>query len=205
MGRYSIDEFIAQTSQQEQRDGLFELESDRMLAIHLNGQVWIKTGAMVAYTGHITFTREGLLEHGIGQMLKRVVTGEGTRLTKAEGVGQLYVADQAKKISILHLSNDTVYVNGNDILAFEPGIEWDIQMMRKIAGLLAGGLFNVRLQGVGLIAITTHYDPITLRVTPQCLVSTDPNATVGWSGGLKPEFRVDVSPHELFRARGSLS
>ena len=135
-------------------------------------------------------------------MLKRAVSGEGTRLTKAEGSGRLYLADQGKKISILHLDGDTVFVNGNDILAFEPSIEWDVKLMRKIAGLLAGGLFNVRLEGRGLVAITTHYDPVTLRVNPQVPVSTDPNATVAWSGGLTPEFKVDVSL-KSFLGRGS--
>ena len=57
-------------------------------------------------------------------------------------------------------------------------IQWDIQLMRKVAGMMAGGLFNVKLAGKGLVAITTHYDPLTLRVTPQSPVSTDPNATV---------------------------
>ena len=202
MSRYTIEEFIAKTSQRDRGEGLFELENERMLEVNLQGQVWIKTGAMVAYTGQIRFTREGLFEHGIGRMLKRAVSGEGTRLTKAEGSGRLYLADQGKKVSILHLDGDTVFVNGNDILAFEPSIEWDVKLMRKIAGLLAGGLFNVRLEGRGLVAITTHYDPVTLRVNPQVPVSTDPNATVAWSGGLTPEFKVDVSL-KSFLGRGS--
>lgn len=202
MSRYTIDEFIAKTSQRDRGEGLFELENERMLEINLNGQVWIKTGAMVAYTGQMKFTREGIFEHGLGRMLKRAVSGEGTRLTKVEGTGRLYLADQGKKISILHLDGDTVFVNGNDILAFEPTIEWDVKLMRKIAGLLAGGLFNVRLAGRGLVAITTHYDPVTLQVRPQLPVSTDPNATVAWSGGLTPEFKVDVSL-KTFLGRGS--
>lgn len=202
MSRYTIEEFIAKTSQRDRGEGLFELENERMLEINLQGQVWIKTGAMVAYTGQIRFTREGIFEHGLGRMLKRAVSGEGTRLTKAEGNGRLYLADQGKKISILHLNGDTVFVNGNDILAFEPSIQWDIKLMRKIAGVLAGGLFNVRLEGRGLLAITTHYDPVTLRVHPQLPVSTDPNATVAWSGGLTPEFKVDVSL-KTFLGRGS--
>ncbi len=44
-----------------------------------------------------------------------------------------------------------------------------------------------------MIPITTHYDPLTLKVTPEELAITDPNATVAWSGHLVPEFRTDVS------------
>ncbi|AKB18122.1 DUF124 domain-containing protein [Methanosarcina sp. WWM596] len=66
-------------------------------------------------------------------------------------------------------------------------------MMKKIAGMMAGGLFNVKLEGTGMIAITTHYDPLTLRVTAGHPVFTDPNATVAWSGDLEPEIKTDVS------------
>ena len=98
--------------------------------------------------------------------------------------------------------NEAIYVNGNDILAFEDGVRWDIKMMRKVAGMMAGGLFNVRLEGPGMIALTTHYDPLTLRVTPGHPVVTDPNATVAWSGTLEPNFRTDISLKTFF-GRGS--
>jgi uncharacterized protein (AIM24 family) len=53
-----------------------------------------------------------------------------------------------------------------------------------------------------MLALTTHYDPVTLRVTPQQPVFTDPNATVAWSGNLTPEFKTDVSL-KTFLGRGS--
>jgi uncharacterized protein (AIM24 family) len=87
-------------------------------------------------------------------------------------------------------------------LAFEDGIQWDIKMMRRISAMLAGGLFNVKLEGSGMIAITTHYDPVTLLVSPGKPVVTDPNATVAWSGNLQPEFKTDVSVKTFF-GRGS--
>ena len=93
MSRYSISEFVAATSDKERNEGLFELESPRLLQINLNGEVWTKMGSMVAFRGNIKFTREGILEHGMGKMLKRAVSGEGTRLTKAEGQGSLYLAE----------------------------------------------------------------------------------------------------------------
>lgn len=75
-------------------------------------------------------------------------------------------------------------------------------MMRKITAMMAGGLFNVRLEGTGLIAITSHYDPMTLRVTSENPVVTDPNATIAWSGNLEPAFKKDVSLKTLV-GRGS--
>ena len=164
--------------------------------------VWSKLGAMIAYQGSIKFTREDIMAHGLGKLVKRSLTGEGTRLMKAEGNGRLYLADSGKKISILNLENDNIFVSGNDLLAFQPTIQWDIKRMKKISAMLAGGLFNVNLTGTGMVAITSHYDPLTLRVTPDAPVLTDPNATVAWSGNLTPEFRTDVSMKTFF-GRGS--
>ena len=202
MSRYSIQDFIAKTGQKEKGEGFFELESDRLLEINLNGTVWTKTGSMIAYLGGIKFTREGVLEHGLGKMLKKAMTGEGVQLTKAEGVGRLYLADHGKKISILNLQEESVFVNGNDLLALQDGIEWDIKMLRKMSAMLAGGLFNVKLSGTGMVAITTHHDPLTLRVSASRPAITDPNATVAWSGNLTPKFRTDVSL-KTFLGRGS--
>ena len=159
-------------------------------------------GSMVAYRGNVKFVREGILEQGIGNLLKKAVSGEGARLTKAEGAGQVYLADSGKKITILNLKGETLFVNGNDLLAFEPTIKYEIKMMKKVSSMLAGGLFNIRLQGSGMVAFTTHYDPLTLMVTPDCPITTDPNATVAWSGTLEPQIKTDVSL-KTFVGRGS--
>jgi uncharacterized protein (AIM24 family) len=202
MSRYSIEEFIKQTEQENKGEGLFELETPRMLEVNLDGLVWAKAGAMVAYHGVIKFKREGILEHGLGTAFKKALTEEGASLMKANGQGKLYLADGGKKIIILNLQKESIFVNGNDLLAFEPSIKWEIKLMKKVAGMMAGGLFNVRCEGTGMIAITTYYEPLTLRVTPGQPIVTDPNATVAWSGNLKPEFQTDISLKTLF-GRGS--
>ncbi|MFM7261784.1 MAG: AIM24 family protein [bacterium] len=202
MARHSITDFIQTRSQRDRGEGLFELESERLLEVNLRGTVWTKTGSMVAYVGGVKFTREGVFEHGIGKLLKRAVSGEGTQLTKAEGNGRVYLADDAKKITILGMEGDDIFVNGNDVLAFEPTLQWDVKMMRKMAGMLSGGLFNLRFTGTGMLAITTHFDPLALEVRPGHPVFTDPNATVAWSGSLSPSLHTDLS-FKTFLGRGS--
>ena len=203
MSRFSLTEFVTRTAQQDRGQGVFELENDRVLEVNLDGLVWTKAGSMVAYRGQIRFTREGMLEHGLGTFLKKAVSAEDTRLTKTEGRGKLYLADAGKKVIVLELGGaDAVFVNGNDVLAFEPSLAYEISLMRKVAAMLSGGLFNVRFAGRGLVAITTHHDPLTLRVRPGEPVFTDPNATIAWSGTLVPQFRTDVSL-KTFLGRGS--
>tara|TARA_R110002073_G_scaffold75697_9_gene184624 strand:- start:9354 stop:10052 length:699 start_codon:yes stop_codon:yes gene_type:complete len=200
--RYSLQAFLEKTKDRDLNQGLFELESERMLDINLNGEVWIKMGAMVAYTGQVKFEREGVLSRGVGNLLKKAMSGEGTSLTKVSGQGSVFCADAGKKITILQLDNEAVSVNGNDLLAFEMSLKYNIRMMKKMTAMLAGGLFNIRLEGTGMVAVTTHYDPLTLPVTPSHPVITDPNATVLWSGNIEPELKTDVQ-WKTFLGRGS--
>ena len=202
MKDYSLTNFINRTKNQDRGEGLFELETDRMLEINLDGSIWTKMGSMIAYNGNIKFTREGILSQGMGNLLKKAVSGEGSKLTKAEGTGVLYLADEGKKVTILNLNDESIFVNGNDILAFQEGIKNEIKMMKKAAAMPSGGLFNIRLEGSGLVALTTHYDPITLEIRPGNPITTDPNATVAWSGNLEPAFKKDVSLKTFF-GRGS--
>lgn len=198
----TLRDFIQQTQQDEAKNDYFQLETERVLEVNLNGEVWSKKGAMISYTGNIKFERERMLEHGFGKMFKKAFTGEGTQLMKVSGNGRLYLADQGKKITIFDLQGDALCVNGNDLLAFEPTVNWDIQLMRKMAGIMSGGLFNVTLNGTGKVAITTHFEPLTLVVKPGETVYTDPHATVAWSGNLTPEFKTDIS-YRTFIGRGS--
>ncbi|NLP49244.1 AIM24 family protein [Bacillus sp. RO1] len=202
MSKYSIQQFIQKSRQEDKGQGLFELETERILEVNLNGDIWAKMGSMISYEGSIKFQREGMLDHGLGKLMKKALTGEGSQLMKASGNGKLYIADQGKKITILDLEGDSIFINGNDLLAFEKGLDWDIKLMRRVAGMMAGGLFNVRLEGRGLVAFTSHYEPLTLMVNPGQPVYTDPNATVAWSGNLQPEFVTDVQL-KTFLGRGS--
>lgn len=148
---------------------------------------------MAAYRGNIKFTREGTLEHGLGKMVKISLGGEEVNLIKAEGVGKLYLADKGKKVSVLKLEKDSLCVNFNNILAIEDSIRWDIRMMRKFSGVTENEIYNVKLEGTGMIAITTHNEPLTFRVSRERPVFTDPNTTVAWTGYLEPEVKSDLS------------
>jgi uncharacterized protein (AIM24 family) len=203
MAVQTVQEFVAATSQKEEARGKFEMENPYTLEVNLDGRVWCKMGAMIGYVGAVKFTRQGALEQGLGNLLKKMVTGEGATLMKMEGRGRVYLAEAGKRIQVLNLgAGETIFVNGNDLLALEDGMSYEIKMMRRVAGMASGGLFNIRVSGPGMVAITTHYNPITLRVTPGQPVFTDPNATVAWSGDLTPGIHTDISFKTLI-GRGS--
>ena len=68
----SLQEFVARTAQRDFGHGVFELESPRFLEVNLNGRMNTKTGSMAAYVGNIKFSREGMLDHGVGSLLKQI-------------------------------------------------------------------------------------------------------------------------------------
>jgi uncharacterized protein (AIM24 family) len=199
---YSLNDFVTETSERDNPGHDFELESTKMLEINLNGRVWTKLGSMIAYRGSVKFIREGMLEGGIGKAFMKALSGEVTPLTKVEGTGKVYVADAGKDISVLRLENTSINVSGNDLLAFQDSVKYSVTMHKKVSGMLSGGLFSVRLEGSGLVAITTHGRPLTLRVTPHDPVMTDPNSTVAWSANLSPELKTDITMKALLGRGG---
>lgn len=189
---HSISDFVSQTAEKDNPGDVFELESPKMLEAHVNGRIWSKLGAMIAYRGNLKFSREGMMEGGIGKAFMRMVSGEMSPLAKIEGQGIVYLADSAKEVTIVRLDGESINVSGNDLLAFEDTVNYEVTMHRRVAGMMAGGLFSARLTGQGMVAIVTHGRPLTLRVRPGDPVLTDPNATVAWSGNLQPEIRTDA-------------
>jgi uncharacterized protein (AIM24 family) len=200
---HTIAQFLAATSERDHPGDVFELESTSMLEVHVKGRIWSKLGAMVAYRGNLKFIREGAFEGGVGRFFTKMISGEAAPLTKIEGTGVAYLAHQRKNVTILRLQpGDSINVNGNDLLAFEDSINYKITMHRRIAGMMAGGLFSLRLSGTGMIAIMSHGAPLTLPCSPSDPIVTDPNATVAWSGNLSPEIKTDISLRSLIGRGG---
>jgi len=182
-----LDEFTRSNAPDADGTG-FQKANNRLLRIPISGTVMVKAGAMVAYTGDLTFTGRASAEGGVTGIVKEAVSGEGTPIMEAEGEGQLYAAEQSKKVRVLDLDDgESISVNGNDVLAFDAGVDYEINTVGSLSGMAAGGLTNVFLTGPGEVAISTHGDPLVL--TPP--VFTDPDATVAWSANLSPSIETN--------------
>ena len=172
-----IDEFTTRhaptTSEQP-----FALETEYTLDVAVDGSVSAKAGSMVAYEGDLSFTGRASASGGITGFLKEAATGEGTPVMTVEGTGNVYLADDGKKVQVITLgARDSITVNGEDVLAFESSVDYDISTIDSLAGSFAGGFTNVYLEGPGAVAITTHGSPVVFEPP----VTTDPSATVAWS------------------------
>lgn len=195
----TVATFFAGTLEPE-RGEAFEVVDHRLVRIEVDDFVWIKRGTVIAYHGDLQFRLEevfqseaiGLEAGPVRSALKR----EAVPLSRAEGRGRLFLSDEGKFNRVFRLEGQRMFVASQYLLAFEPTLEHQIRLVGGV-GALAGGPFIVQLTGTGFVAISSKGDPLTLRVTPNDPVSTDPTATVAWTSGLWPELKTDLELRSL--------
>src|SRR6201747_1587139 len=111
---------LAQYNETQSTD-TFALQNSKLLRVSLAGRtIQAKLGSMVAYQGDVTFEHAG--SGGMGRMLKKAVTGEGQSLMKVTGTGEVFLADTAQDVHLIHLDGEKITVNGPNLLAFDASI-----------------------------------------------------------------------------------
>src|ERR671914_991117 len=189
-----MDDSLEQFAEVETGEA-FTLQNPRLLKVELSEtSVMARNGSMVAYQGEVRFEHKG---GGLGRLLKKAATGEQLRLMQASGTGELFLANQAMLVHLLRLGEDSLTVNGANILAFEAGIDWDVTRVKGgTAGMLAGGLFNIHLRGTGSVALVSDGEPVRLEVS-ETPTFGDPQAAIAWSGGVQTSLKTDVQAKSL--------
>ena len=146
-----------------------------MVRIDVDGFVWIKRGCVVAYHGDLRFHLEPVVQAEALRLAsgpaRSALKREAVPYSRAEGKGCLYLSNEGKYARVVRLENESIFAVSSDLLAFESTIDHQILMPGGV-GVLAGGLFVVRLSGTGAVAFSTHGEPMTMRVTAREEVST---------------------------------
>jgi uncharacterized protein (AIM24 family) len=186
---------LAQFNETQSQDA-FALQNSKLLKVRLDaGTIQAKAGSMVAYQGSVSFEHAG--SGGLGRMLKKAVTGEGTTLMRMTGSGEVFLADRAQDIHLIYLENDFITVNGPNLLAFDADIDWDIKRLSGgAAGAMAGGLFNLELRGTGWVAILSDGPPVLLNVASAATFA-DAQAAITWSSGVSTSLKTDFKMKDL--------
>lgn len=173
--------------------GLLTKQNSKMLKASLDaGSLQARRGTMIAYQGQVKFEHQSMTfdKSGLKKMIKKAVTGEGLDLMQVTGTGEVFFADQAADIHIIELENESLSINGMNILAFSDSLQWDIKLIRS-AGMMSGGLFNTTVSGSGQIAVSTHGSPVVLNVG-EAPTFVDPDAAVCWSADLQISSEVSL-------------
>lgn len=187
---------LFQQAQETNQPGM-HLQNHKMLRVGLNGEVFARQGAMVAYQGQIDFSYEG--SGSVGKFFKKAFTGEGLPLMRVSGRGDVFLARDAWDVHLIDLEDEQLTVNGDNVLAFESGLSWDIRRVEG-AGITTGGLFNTVFSGRGRVAVVCHGAPVLLNVDQPTFVDTD--SAVAWSSSLRTGVRRTMKAGALI-GRGS--
>jgi uncharacterized protein (AIM24 family) len=178
----------------------FSLQNPKLLKVELSDvTIQAKLGSMVAYQGEVAFEHAG--SGGMSRMIKKATTGEGTQLMRMSGTGEVFLADTAQEIQLLQLNGEKITANGPHVLAFDAGIDWDIKRAEGMGSGLAGGLYNMELDGTGMVALLSDGPPLMLEVDGEGTFA-DPNAAITWSAGVTTSVKTDVGL-KTFVGRGS--
>ncbi|HEX6887565.1 MAG TPA: AIM24 family protein [Candidatus Nanopelagicales bacterium] len=180
--------------------GSFAKQNSKMLKVRLAGgpgSFYAVQGSMVAYQGAVDFAYEGA--GGVNKFLKKAFTGEGMALMKVSGSGDVFLARDADHIFVLELENESVTVNGRNVLAFESSLSWDIKRVEG-ASMMTGGVFNTTFTGTGALAITVFGTPVVLNVDQPTFA--DIQSAVCWSTSLQTGVRRTATASALI-GRGS--
>ncbi|HEV7487450.1 MAG TPA: tetratricopeptide repeat protein [Thermoanaerobaculia bacterium] len=158
----------------------FTLHENGFLEINFGRSVHVKRGTVSSYSGNLKFVAESGLLGTTAQTL-----------VKAVGQGKIFVYEKGRKTFLLDLNEEFIYVEGSNLLALEDTLTYRVEPIydstyqRKID--------TVKIFGKGSLAISTHIEPLTLRVTNEYPLSISSNALVAWTGNVIPTVMDDKS------------
>ncbi|GAA3618019.1 AIM24 family protein [Kineosporia mesophila] len=173
----------------------FALQNSQMLRVALGPDVLATKGAMVAFQGQISFNHEG--SGSVGKFLKKVLTNEDLPLMRVSGQGEVFFANEAGYVHLVELTGDALSVNGQNLIAFDASLSWDIKRVQG-AGMMAGGLFNTVLSGQGTAALVSVGQPVVLDCSQQPTY-VDVQAAVAWSANLVPNIVSSMNMRSMLR------
>jgi uncharacterized protein (AIM24 family) len=173
----------------------FALQNSRMLRVGLGPDVLATKGAMVGYLGQVQFHHEKA--GSLAKLGKKLFTGEDVSLMRCSGQGEIWFAQEAGYIYLLHLENEGISLSSRNLLAMDAQLQWDIKLV-KGAGMMTGGLFNTTVGGAGTVAITVVGKPVVLDCSQQP-VYVDPNSAVCWSADLSPNVQSSMNMRSMLR------
>ena len=171
-------------------------QSSKMLRVGLGPDVLAAKGAMVAYTGQLTFQHEG--SGSMGRLVRRMISSDDAPLMRVAGQGLCYFARLNEDIFMIELEGDSISIVGSNLLAFDASLSWDIKRVQGAGAMASAGLFNTVLEGRGTVAITSDGPPMLMDCSQQP-VFVDPQAILGWSANLVPSVVNSMNIRSMLR------
>ncbi len=156
------------------------------------------SGSMVAYRGQVEFASAGLGGgDGFRAALKRAAGGESVQLMQCTGTGRVQLALEARDVTVVDLSSDTLSVESDALLAVTPGLRLDVAFAGLRGAVSGQGLATTTVQGTGQVAVLSDGPLIALQVSAAAPLVVDPDAFVASTGRVRTSLVPGVSWRSL--------
>ncbi|TMQ95676.1 AIM24 family protein [Actinomadura soli] len=174
-------------------------------------EVYSKRGAMLAYTGPVSFAPSATAGQGIGGTIGRAVAGERSAMMHVTGQGSVLFGHGGLHVTVIDLQGaDTLYVEADRLLAHDASLQVGTMFMGEqggVRGIVRGavtgqGLFTSTLTGHGSCAVLSHGGVMELPISQQRPVHVDPQAYVAHRGQVQNKLTTAVGLRDLV-GRGS--
>ncbi|RSN70791.1 MULTISPECIES: AIM24 family protein [Actinomadura] len=174
-------------------------------------EVYSRRGAMLGYTGPVSFAPSATAGQGLGQTLGRAVAGERTSMMHVTGQGRVMFGYAGLEVTTVELDgSDTLFVEADRLLVHDATLQVGTMFMGEqggVRGVIRGavtgqGLFTTTLTGRGSCALLSHGGVMEMPITPQRPVHVDPQAYVAHRGQVQNKLSTAVGLRDLV-GRGS--
>ncbi len=151
----------------------FYLHHNGFLEIQSEGKVFIKKSSLRSYVGNFSFNP-----------IPDLKTTTAQEIVEARGKGKLFLFEKGNQTYLFELNQEFVYVEGSHILALEENLLFRSEPIHDYKNNKT--LQTFKIYGKGALALTTHMEPLTLRVTADFPLTIISSSIVAWTGNLYP-------------------
>ncbi len=180
--------------------GIFEQVNGKVVAVPVSPgrEILARRGAMLAYTGNVTFSPVHMGPGGAGGMVGRMLQGEQVAMMVAQGQGTVHYGYRGLYITLIDVDGSgPLSVEADRLVAHEAALQSTVVFLGSqggirgaVRGAVSGqGLFTTQLHGHGSAAVLSHGGTIAIPVNGMRPVAVDPQAYVAHVG----QVTVDVS------------
>ncbi|WP_028474549.1 AIM24 family protein [Nocardioides alkalitolerans] len=178
------------------------------VAVSPQGAVLARRGAMLGYSGQVTFRPIAGQGQGVGGMVGAAMSGESNKMMATEGSGSVLYGYRGLYVTVLQLTGDSLVVEADRLLAHDAHLQTSIEMVGQggvrsaVRGAVTGqGLFTTRIGGQGWVALLSHGGTFPIQLAGDT-VGVDPQAYVAHTGALQVDLKSSVGVRDLV-GRGS--
>lgn len=174
-------------------------------------EVLARRGAMLAYTGDVSFSPVHLGPGGAGGALGRMVAGEQVPMMAAQGTGTVHYGYRGLYLTVIELDGTgPLSVEADRLVAHDAALQSTVAFLGRqglgsqgairgaVRGAVSGqGLFTTQLHGHGSAAVLSHGGTIAIPIggspSHPGPVTVDPQAYVAHVGQVSVDVSASVS------------